>query len=94
MTLLNVRVGVEEARMAAALRDAGVPISTLVRAAIRAEYLRRVAPGADGRRPSDAVRAILAAFPDAPDVQASKAEPRGREAMRRHVRAKLLRGRP
>jgi hypothetical protein len=43
MALLNVRLDEEDARTAAALRRAGVPISTIVRDAIRTEYAKRIA---------------------------------------------------
>ena len=94
MTLLNVRVGAEEARMAAALRQAGVTISALVREAIRAEYQRRVAPNAGGRRPSEIVLAILAAVPDPGDLAPRAFEAADRKAVRKHIKAKLSRTRP
>ena len=81
--------------MATALREAGVTISSLVRAAIRAEYLRRVSGGFEGeRRRSDAVRAILAAVPDATEAPTRGFESTDKKAIRRHVGAKLSRERP
>lgn len=93
MSLLNVRLDEADARMAAALRKAGVPMSTLVRDAIRAEYARRIASTVKGR-PSAIVAEILASLPDPPDMPPREVSIADRRAVRRHIAAKLERRRP
>jgi hypothetical protein len=93
MPLLNVRLDAEDARRAKALRGAGVPISTLVRAAIRAEYDRRIAGRVGAGRPSRIVAGILASLPDPADLPARPLEASDRRALRRHVVRKLARRR-
>lgn len=63
MSLLNVRLSRDDARLAAELRDDGIPISTLVREAIRREHARRHGARATRRRPSELVDEIIAAVP-------------------------------
>jgi len=89
MALLNVRLDPEDVRRAKALRKAGVPISGLVRDAIRAEYERRVAPAARGRRASRIVAEILASLPDPPDVAPRGFDLSDRLERRRHIASKL-----
>jgi hypothetical protein len=90
MSLLNVRLGPEEERMALALRSAGVAISGLVREALRAEYERRV--GSKRKlKGSAVVAAILESLPDPPGLPARRFSVADRRAVRRHVRAKLAR---
>jgi len=88
MSLLNVRLGPEDARRAASLRRAGVAISTLVREALRAEYERRVAGKQEGKRPSAIVAAVLTEIPD-PDAEPLGFSLTDRRAVRDHIRAKL-----
>ncbi len=64
MPLLNVRLTPEDARRAAALRESGLPISRLVREAIRTEYDRRLTRRKSRRRPAAVMAAIYAAHPD------------------------------
>jgi hypothetical protein len=92
MALLNVRLDPEDVRRAKALRKAGVPISELVRDAIRTEYERRVASARRKKRASRVVAEILASLPDAPDVAERTFDTSDRRAVKRHIRAKL--GRP
>lgn len=94
MALLNVRLDEEDARMAAALRSAGVAISTVVRDAIRAEYERRVARPKAQRKPSQLVAEILASLPDPPDLPPRTFDVHDRRAARRHIAGKLGRARP
>lgn len=68
MPLLNVRLTPEDARRATALRECGVPISRLVREAIRAEYDRRLSRERPRRRASAVMAEIYAAHPDPPDL--------------------------
>jgi len=90
---MNVRLNGEDARRAAALREAGVPISTVVREAIRSAYERRVAVGRRARKPSTIVAAILAEYPDEQDTQARKFDLRDRDAVRREIVKRLSRAR-
>ena len=91
MSLLNVRLGPEEERMAAALRGAGVAISGLVREALRSEYERRI--GGRKRQPkgSEVVAAIIESLPDPPALLARDFSAEDPRAVRRYVRAKLAR---
>lgn len=93
MVLINVRLDEEDARRAKALRGAGVPLSALVRDAIRAEYERRIGRARSGK-PSELLAEILAALPDPVDLPARRVEATDRAAVRRHVAAKLKRKRP
>ena len=63
MKSLSVRLDPEDARKAAALRKAGVRISSLVRDAIRAEFDRQRKLKRRGRIPSDIVQQIMARYP-------------------------------
>ena len=92
MPLLNVRLDAEDARMAAALRDAGVPISGLVREALHAEYDRRIGHAKPRRKRSRIVADILAALPDPPGLP-PPVDTSDRGAVRRHVQARLARKR-
>lgn len=89
MALLNVRLGPDDARRAKALRDAGIPVSRIVREAIRSEYERRIAPPRGARRPSRLVADILAELPDPPDLPPRSVASDDRRAVRRHVVEKL-----
>lgn len=93
MALLNVRLSPADARLAAALREEGVPISALVREAIRSEHARRL--GAPGRsmKPSSVVADILRRLPEPPDLGPRELDTTDRRAVKRHVRAKLERKR-
>jgi hypothetical protein len=93
MSLLNVRLGPEEERMAAALRTAGVAISGLVRESLRAEYERRIGRTRK-RKGSEVVAAIIESLPDPPGLPAREFSVTDRRAVRRHVRAKLARPTP
>jgi hypothetical protein len=93
MSLLNVRLNSEDARKAKALRSAGVPISAVVRAAIRAEYEKRLPGAASGMKPSDIVAETLAGIPDPPDMPPKRADPADRRAVRRAIAARLKRRR-
>jgi hypothetical protein len=93
MPLLNVRLAPEDARRAKALRAKGVAISTLVRAAIRAEYDRRVVGGRRRSRPSRILAEILADLPDPPDLPPTEIDRTDRRAVRRHIAARLGRER-
>ena len=93
MALLNVRLDEEDARMAAELRHAGVPISSIVREAIRNEYARRVARPKALRPPSRIVAEIVASLADPPDLPPPALDVHDRRAVRRHVAEKLARRR-
>ena len=89
MSLLNVRLGPEDARVAAALRGAGANLSGIVRRALRAEYELQVGRSRRGRRRSRIVAQILADLPDPPDTPVRSFEIRDRRAVRQHIVRKL-----
>jgi hypothetical protein len=92
MTLLNVRLGPEDARMAAALRKNGVQISRVVRDALRAAYQRQAAHAQRGR-PSDVMASIYREAPDAPGQPREKRDLGDRRTIRRVIRKRLRRPR-
>ncbi len=85
MKLLNVRLGDDDARRVAYLRQAGVQLSRVVREAIRAEYDRRASRQEPRRRPAQVMAEIYAAFPDPPDLPARRIDLRDRKAVRAAV---------
>ena len=89
MPLLNVRLTPEDARRAAALRKSGVPISRLVREAIRVEYDRRL----PRRRASDVMAEIYADHPDPPGLRPRQYDVTDRAAARRAIVKRLRRRR-
>jgi len=89
MGLLNVRLNAEDERRAKALRDAGIPISTLVREAIREEYERRVAVPHRKMRPSAVMAQILEDLPDPADRARRAVDASDRRAVRRHIATRL-----
>ena len=92
MPLLNVRLSEEDARRAAALRKAGVPVSDVVRKAIRAEYERHGSPGRRRRKPSEFIAELFERFPDPPDAKSEqRVDTTDREAVRRYIVDKLRR---
>jgi hypothetical protein len=90
MALLNVRLDEHDARRVAELKRAGVKLSDVVRAAIRAEHERRLAGVRASRRPSRVMAEIYASLPDPPDLPARDYDVRDRQAARRAIRQKLL----
>ena len=92
MVLVNVRLDADDARRVKALREAGIPLSPLVREAIRSEYERRIAAPQGAVAPSAIIAAVIAALPDHEhDGNAPRVDATDRRAVRRHVRAKLRR---
>jgi len=91
MALLNVRLRPDDERMAVALRDAGVQISTLVRDALRAEYERRIGKTEAKTRPSRIVQAILESLPDHESTSRRVFSLEDRHAVQRHIRASIRR---
>jgi len=90
MPLLNVRLTPEDARRATALRESGVPISRLVREAIRAEYDRRLPRRRPRQRASVVMAEIYAAHPDPPDLPLRDYDVGDRATARRAI-VKILR---
>jgi hypothetical protein len=80
--------------MAAHLRQDGIPISGIVRAAIRAAYERHAARRVTGRRPSEIMADIYREHPDPNDFPRGKSIARDRTSVRRIVRGRLRRRRP
>ena len=93
MKLLNVRLGEDDARKVARLREAGVQISRLVREAIRAEHDRRLGRREAPRHPAEIMAEIYAAYPDPPGLPARRVDLRDRKAVRRAVLAWMRRRR-
>ncbi|HET8542052.1 MAG TPA: ribbon-helix-helix protein, CopG family [Anaeromyxobacter sp.] len=92
MALVNVKLQPEDVERVRALRESGVSLSGIVRAAIRAEYDRRVRPSAT-RRPSQVVAALLASIPAGPRARTGPPAS-DRRAVRAYVVAKLKRRHP
>jgi hypothetical protein len=94
MKLLNVRLGPDDARMAAQLREAGIPISRIVRDALRAAHERHAAVRAPRRRPSQIMAQIYKDHPDPPGIRRRRRDLTDSEAVRRVIRQRLRRRRP
>lgn len=91
MKLLNVRLGPEDARMAARLREQGVPLSQVVREAIRLAY-RHSAEARRFRRRASAIMADI--YRECPDPPGLAPPRRGRldsKVVRRVIRERLRR---
>ena len=91
MRLLNVRLGPEDARMAARLRKAGIPISRVVRDAIRVAHERQAAARRPRRRPSQIMRDIYREHPDPADLPRRKHDLQDRQSVQRVIRRRLKR---
>ena len=89
MKLLNVRLAPEDARMAARLRQAGIPISRLVREAIRAGHARYASVRASRKRPSEIMTSIYREHPDPPGLPREPRDLRNRASVRRVIRRRL-----
>ena len=92
MKLLNVRLGPEDARIAAELRKHGVELSSVVREAIRAAYSARPRRGGR-RRASDIMADIYAQIPDPPRLAPARYDLRDRRSVRRAIADRLRRRR-
>jgi hypothetical protein len=93
MPLVNVRLDAEDARRARALRAEGVRISTLVRAALRQEYERRVQARSRQQKPSVVVDEIIEQFPDDRPAGQRGVRLDDRHAIRERIVARLRRAR-
>jgi hypothetical protein len=91
MRLLNVRLTPDDARVVAALRRAGVPISRIVREAIRAEHGRQTAGPSSREKPSAVMARIYVEHPDPPGRKRRHIDLRDRRAVRRAVARGLRR---
>jgi post-segregation antitoxin (ccd killing protein) len=89
LKLLNVRLAPGDARMAARLRQAGIPISRLVREAIRAAHARYATARASRKRPSEIMANIYREQPDPPDLPRETRDLRNRASVRRVIRRRL-----
>ena len=94
MKLLNVRLGPEDARLAAELRKHGVELSSVVREAIRTAYSARARKGKGRRRASEIMAEIYAQIPDPPGLALPRYDLRDRRRVRRAITARLRRRRP
>lgn len=77
--------------MAARLRQAGIPISRVVRDAIRAAHERQAAAHRPRRRPSEIMREIYREHPDPAGLPHAKRDLRDRGGVRRLIRRQLRR---
>ena len=93
MKLLNVRLGPDDARMAARLREAGIPISRVVRDAIRSAHARHTATRDSRGRPSEIIRRIYREHPDPPEAPRGRRDLLDRKSVRRAARQRLRRRR-
>jgi hypothetical protein len=93
MKLLNVRLGPDDARMAAQLREAGIPVSRIVRDALRTAHARHAAARTPRRRPSEIMAEIYRAHPDRQGVRRGQRDLTDRSAVRRMIRRRLRRRR-
>jgi hypothetical protein len=89
MKLLSVRRGPDDARMAAQLREAGIPISRIVRDALRSAHQRHAAARAPRRRPSEIMAEIYRDHPDRPGVRRGTRDLTNRAVVRRVIRQRL-----
>ena len=93
MKLLNVRLGPEDARMAAHLQQEGIQLSTVVRAAIRGAYEQRVRRRTRPRRLSTLMQEIYGAVPDRGRRRRPRYDLRDSKSVRRVIIARLRRRR-
>ena len=94
MTLVNVRLGPEDARRVAALKRAGVQLSRIVREAIRAAHKQQLEQrerGADARK---IMAEIYRACPDPTNLPQRNYDLRDHRAARRAIVEKLTKRRP
>lgn len=77
--------------MAARLREAGIPISRVVRDALRAAHERYAASRVSRRRPSQVMAEIYRQFPDPEDRATGKRDLTDRSRVRRAIRQRLRR---
>ena len=92
MPLLNVRLDPEDQRLANELRKEGIPISHLVREAIRNEHARRIR-SARPAKPSQIVAEIFQRFPDPPGVVGHGIDTTDRHTVREYIGSRLRRRR-
>ena len=93
MKLLNVRLSPQDARMAAQLREAGIPISRVVREAIRSAHERQAGMRASRRRAIEIMKRIYREHPDPPSLPGGTWDLRARASIRRVIRQRLRRRR-
>jgi hypothetical protein len=91
MRLLNVRLGPEDARIAAELRKEGIQLSRVVRDALRAAHSARGVSGRRRRRASDIMAEIYAQYPDPPRLGRRRVDLSDRRSLRRVIVAQLKR---
>jgi post-segregation antitoxin (ccd killing protein) len=91
MPLLNVRLDAEDKRLADQLREEGIPISRIVREAIRSEHARRIATRGRKQKPSELVADLFEQFPDAPRAKGHGIDTTDRQAVQAYIAARLRR---
>lgn len=90
---LNVRLGPEDSRIAAELRNKGTQLSRVVREALRAAHTVRRASRRRRGRASDVTAEIYAQLPDPPGLARSRFNLRDRRSVRRAIAAQAKRRR-
>lgn len=91
MPLLNVRLDAEDKRLADQLREDGIPISEIVRKAIRAEHARRIATRRRKQKPSELIADLFQQFPDAPVAKGHGIDTSDRRAVQTYIAGRLRR---
>ncbi len=91
MPLLNVRLDAEDKRLADQLRDEGIPISRIVREAIRTEHARRIPKRGRKQKPSQLVADLFERFPDAPHGEGHGIDTTDRRTVQAYIAARLRR---
>jgi len=89
MPLLNVRLGPEEQRLAEELRAEGIPVSRVVRQAIRDEHERRLGGRASKKKPSELIESLFETFPDSARAKGHGIDTTDRRAVRTFIAKRL-----
>jgi post-segregation antitoxin (ccd killing protein) len=87
--LLNVRLDPEDQRLADELRADGLPISKLVRDAIRAEHERRLGAKRRKAKPSAIVADLFKRFPDQAGDRGHAIDTTDRRAVQKYIGSRL-----
>ena len=87
-----MRLDAEDKRLADQLREEGIPISRIVREAIRTEHARRIATRGRKQKPSALIADLFEQFPDAPRANGHGIDTTDRRAVQTYIAARLRRG--
>lgn len=89
MPVLVVRLDAKDKRLADELRDHGIPISQIVRQAIRTEHARHIAKRGRKQKPSELIADLFEQFPDAPRAKGHGFDTTDRRAVQSSIAARL-----